>query len=60
MLKKIIKGKKHKKQREKNRQAGLRKATTQPNKKKEEEPPNVKNPLVFNLRFSLLILMIYA
>jgi hypothetical protein len=44
MLKKITKGKKHKKQREKDRQAGLKKATIQPKKKKEEEPPKVKNP----------------
>ena len=44
MLKKITKGKKHKKQREKNRQVGLKKTATQPKKKKEEEPPKVKSP----------------
>jgi hypothetical protein len=44
MLKKLTKGKKHKKQRDKNRQSGLKKATTQPKKKKEEEPSKVKSP----------------
>ena len=44
MLKRITKGKKHKKQWEKNRHAGLKKAMSQPKKKKEEEPPKVKSP----------------